>query len=127
MWLGFCQAVGATCVTVDQTGWTQHQKNMLPAVAYTLIFESGLDEVPTVSDRGEVCVTSDYPELRTILKTSKVVTQHNLDEATRDAAAVTQAAERVRKLDDVKSRLLSIGFTSDEAATILEAIERGIR
>jgi len=78
------------CVTLDISGFTQHQKNMVKAFVYSLGYEaSGQDVIPTVScndcNSTKVCFKDPTFDVATIITGQKILDRYAVEKAKSDA------------------------------------------
>jgi len=101
VWLLMTGSVWASCVTLDTSAWTQDQRNLRQAVAYDLAFQSGINEVPTVTG-DQICFPTLDPT--SLITSSSMLTRHADLEAIRQAAA-TAEANRIAALRNEQTTL----------------------
>ena len=121
-WLLMTSSAWASCVTLDTSAWTQDQRNLRQAVAYDLAFQSGVNEVPTVTGE-EICFPTLDPAA--LITGSAMLTRHAELEAIRQAAA-TDEANRLAALQTERATLepdVDAGLSGWAGLTPAEKIE----
>jgi len=115
----FCHEVYAQreCVTVDTSSWTQDQKNLRESITYRLAFEAGQDLIPSVED-DQICFESPIFNISSII-TEKTLLDKIESERIRSVSEVAQIEqERTDRDVSIRSKLATIGFTSEEIDTL---------
>jgi len=109
IWMLLTASVSAAevCTSLDMSSWTQSQKNMLPAMAYGLAFESGDDNVPRRHPNGQVCFTDPQFDVQAVL-TSTAILDRLAAERSNHPIERAAEAQRVQGLKTaIRARLKS--------------------
>ncbi len=96
-------------VDIDQSTWTQDQKNMTAAIAYALAHDAGQTLVPKVTD-GRVSFTDPTFDVHTVITAKAILDRYGLDNLLRDEASISRQARFKSihtELDDLKIQMVS--------------------
>lgn len=93
----------AVCAVFDVSDWTQEEKNLVEAAAYSFVYERGENNVPAHWDdeKGELCFKNFDGEIEAISGTAILRKVHKIiDEA-------TPTQEEIDRLDRIEQCKLS--------------------
>jgi predicted NBD/HSP70 family sugar kinase len=102
----------AACVTLDTSGWTQEQKNLITAISYHLIYQAGQNIVPTVNGN-EVCFEGSTGNLSAIINETTILAAYAANQQAGEEAAQAEAMEQEAYIQEIGSNDLCEG-TLDE-------------
>ena len=121
-WLLLTGVAEASCVTLNQSTWSQDEKNGTLSVAVELAFDSGHPEVPQVTGN-QVCVTTFDPV--TVITQSAMETRWASDDTTRQAATTALQQEQQSALAEKSTNAVCGGTVAGIDAKI-DTLTNGI-
>ena len=107
-------------IELDTTGWSQYQKNMIPAITYRLAYKAGFNIVPEVKEN--VVTFKNVPlnfDIKKIISEQKVLDELCLVEQENAANATAELAEYNSRVTALKTKL---NLSDEELKTLKEII-----
>ena len=88
------------CSTLNVTGWTQEQRNLIPFTTYRLAFEAGQDVVPTITGN-QVCYDDPTFNVPSVITTASILSKINTTLAQRSVDLANVAVKQQAFTDEI--------------------------